>query len=186
MTRVGAKKIPVPSGVKITIGKKQILVQGPRGSLQTPVPDHIRVELDTSDLVTLRENDEKVVRALHGLTRALLANAVTGVTEGFSKELDLVGIGYRAEMKGKTLNLSLGFSHGIEFPVPEGIEVTVQKGKKPISNYIASIVVSGNDKQQVGQVAANIRRKRPPDAYKGKGIRYADELVRLKVGKKTV
>ena len=116
----------------------------------------------------------------------MLANAVTGVTEGFSKELDLVGIGYRVEMKGKTLNLSLGFSHGIEFPVPEGIEVTVQKGKKPISNYIASIVVSGNDKQQVGQVAATIRRMRPPDAYKGKGIRYADELVRLKVGKKTV
>lgn len=186
MTRVGGKRIPIPSGVKITIDKEQILVQGPRGSLHTSVPDRIRVEQDDSELVTLRDNDEQGVRALHGLTRALLANAVTGVTEGFSKELDVVGIGFRAEVKGKTLNLSLGFSHGIEFPVPEGIEIAVQKGKKPISNYVASIVVSGNDKQQVGQVAANIRTKRPPDAYKGKGIRYADELVKLKVGKKTV
>ena len=186
MTRVGGKNIPVPSGVKVTIEKERILVQGPRGSVHTPVPDRIRVEIADSELVTIRENDEKMVRALHGLTRSLLANAVTGVTEGFSKELDVVGIGFRAEMKGKSLSLSLGFSHGIEFLVPEGIEIVVQKGKKPISNYIASIVVSGNDKQQVGQVAADIRTKRPPDAYKGKGIRYADELVRVKVGKKTV
>ena len=186
MTRVGGKKIPVPSGVKIKIEGEQVLVQGPRGSLQTPVPDRIRVELDDSEVVIHRGSDEKEVRALHGLTRALLANAVTGVTEGFNKELDVVGIGFRAAMKGKTLNLSLGFSHGIQYPVPEGIEIAVQKGKKPISNYSASIVVSGNDKQQVGQVAAEIRSLRPPDAYKGKGVRYADELVRLKVGKKTV
>ena len=185
MTRVGAKRIPVPSGVKITIEKEQVLVQGPRGSLQTPVPDRIRVEQDNSELV-LHRDGETELRALHGLARALLANAVAGVTEGFNKELDVVGIGFRAEMKGKTLNLSLGFSHGIEFPVPEGIEIAVQKGKKPISNYIASILVSGNDKQQVGQVAAEIRTLRPPDAYKGKGVRYAGELVRLKVGKKTV
>ena len=186
MTRVGGKKIPLPSGVKVTIEKERVLVQGPRGSLQTPVPARIRVEQEDADLVTHRDSDEKKVRALHGLTRALLANAVGGVTEGFSKELDVVGIGFRAEMKGKTLNLSLGFSHGIEFPAPEGIEIAVQKGKKPISNYIASIVVSGNDKQKVGQVAAEIRKLRSPDAYKGKGIRYSDELVKLKVGKKTV
>ena len=186
MTRVGAKRIPVPSGVKIKIEKEQVLVQGPRGSLQTPVPDRIRVEQDNSDLVLHRDGEEKELRALHGLARALLANAVAGVTEGFNKELDVVGIGFRAEMKGKTLNLSLGFSHSIEFPVPEGIEIAVKKDKKPISNYIASILVSGSDKQQVGQVAADIRTLRPPDAYKGKGVRYADELVRLKVGKKTV
>ena len=185
MTRVGAKGIPLPSGVKITIEKEQVLVQGPRGSLQTPVPDRIRVEVSSSDVVIHREGDEKEIRALHGLTRALLANAVTGVTEGFSKELDVVGIGFRAEVKGKSLALSLGFSHGIEVPVPEGIEIVVKRDKKPISNYIASIVVSGNNKQQVGQVAADIRRLRRPDAYKGKGVRYADEVVRLKVGKKT-
>ena len=186
MTRVGRKKIPLPPGVKDTIEKKRVIVQGPRGSLQSPVPDRISVELDDNDLVTHRDSDEKKVRALQGLTRALLANAVGGVTEGFSKELDLVGIGFRAAMEAKTLTMSLGFSHGIEFPVPEGIEIAVQKGKKPIGNYIASIVVSGNDKQQVGQIAAEIRMLRPPDSYKGKGIRYSDELVKLKVGKKTV
>jgi large subunit ribosomal protein L6 len=185
MTRVGAKGIPLPSGVKITIEKRQVLVQGPRGSMESPVPDRIRVEQENSDVTIHRNGESKEVRALHGLTRALLANAVTGVTEGFSKELDVVGVGFRAEMKGKTLNMSLGFSHGIEFPVPEGIEIVVTRDKKPISNYIASIVVSGNNKQQVGQVAADIRMLRRPDAYKGKGIRYADELVRLKVGKKT-
>ena len=186
MTRVGGEKIPVPSGVKVTIESDKVLIQGPRGSLQTPVPERIRVEMDSSDIVTHRDSDEKGIRALHGLTRSLLANAVAGVTEGFSKELDIVGIGYRAAVKGKVLSLSLGFSHSIEFPVPEGIEITVQKDKKPISNYIASVLVSGNDKQRVGQIAADIRAFRPPDAYKGKGIRYADELVRVKVGKKTV
>ncbi|MEE2822736.1 MAG: 50S ribosomal protein L6 [Acidobacteriota bacterium] len=186
MTRVGGEKIPIPSEVKVTIESDKVLVQGPRGSLQTPVPGLIRVEMDSSDIVTHRDSDEKEIRALHGLTRSLLANAVIGVTEGFSKELDIVGIGYRAAVKGKVLSLSLGFSHSIEFSVPEGIEITVQKDKKPISNYIASVLVSGNDKQRVGQVAADIRTFRPPDAYKGKGIRYADELVRVKVGKKTV
>ena len=164
----------------------EMCIRDSRGSLQTPVPGLIRVEMDSSDIVTHRDSDEKEIRALHGLTRSLLANAVIGVTEGFSKELDIVGIGYRAAVKGKVLSLSLGFSHSIEFPVPEGIEITVQKDKKPISNYIASVLVSGNDKQRVGQVAADIRTFRPPDAYKGKGIRYADELVRVKVGKKTV
>ncbi|MEE8348006.1 MAG: 50S ribosomal protein L6 [Acidobacteriota bacterium] len=186
MTRVGGKSIPVPSGVKITIEKTEVRVQGPRGNLQAPVPKNIRVELVDSEVLIHRDNEQKEVRALHGLTRALLANAVKGVTEGFSKELDLVGIGFRAAVKGKMLNLSLGYSHGIEFPIPEGVEVAIQKGKKPISNYIASILVSGNDKQQVGQVAADIRMFRRPDAYKGKGVRYSDELVKLKVGKKTV
>lgn len=186
MTRVGEKKIQIPSGVKVIIDKEQVRIEGPRGSLQTRLPDHIRVELNESDLLTHRDSDLKPVRALHGLARSLLANAVMGVTEGFTKELDLVGIGYRAEMKEKKLNLSLGFSHPVEFPVPEGVEIQIQRGKKPIANYVVTIVVSGNDKQSVGQVAAEIRALRRPDAYKGKGIRYADEIVRLKVGKKGV
>lgn len=186
MSRVGRKTIEIPSEVKVTIEKDQVSVQGPRGSLTTPVPPQIRVELTDGELLAHRESDEKPVKALHGLTRSLLANAVRGVTEGFQKELDLVGIGFRADVKGKTLNLSLGFAHPVEFPISEGIEIKVDRGKKPITNYVASIRVSGNDRQQVGQVAAGIRALRPPDAYKGKGIRYADEVVRLKVGKKGV
>jgi len=186
MSRVGRKTIEIPSEVKVTIEKDQVSVQGPRGSLTTPVPPQIRVELTDGELLAHRESDEKPVKALHGLTRSLLANAVRGVTEGFQKELDLVGIGFRADVKGKTLNLSLGFAHPVEFPISEGIEIKVDRGKKPITNYVASIRVSGNDRQQVGQVAADIRALRPPDAYKGKGIRYADEVVRLKVGKKGV
>ena len=186
MTRVGRKKIEVPSEVEVTIEKDQVRVQGPRGTLTTPVPAPIRVELTDRELLAHRDSEDKPVKALHGLTRSLLANAVTGVTQGFRKDLDLVGIGFRADVKGKTLNLSLGFAHPVEFPIGEGIEIKVDRDKKPITNYVASIVVSGNDKQQVGQVAADIRRLRPPDAYKGKGIRYVDEVVKLKVGKKGV
>ena len=186
MTRVGRKKIEVPSEVEVTIEKDQVRVQGPRGTLTTPVPAPIRVELTDRELLAHRDSEDKPVKALHGLTRSLLANAVTGVTQGFRKDLDLVGIGFRADVKGKTLNLSLGFAHPVEFPIGEEIEIKVDRDKKPITNYVASIVVSGNDKQQVGQVAADIRRLRPPDAYKGKGIRYVDEVVKLKVGKKGV
>ncbi len=186
MTRVGRRQIVIPSEVKVTIEKDQVRVQGPRGSLTTAVPAPIRVELTEGMLLAHRDSEEKPVKALHGLTRSLLANAVEGVTEGFKKDLDLVGIGFRAAVQGKTLTLSLGFAHTVEFPISEGIEIKVNRDKKPISNYVASIVISGNDKQQVGQVAADIRALRPPDAYKGKGIRYADEVVRLKVGKKGV
>ena len=186
MTRVGRKKIEIPSEVKVTIEEGQVSVQGPRGSLTTSVPAPIRVELTEGNLLAHRDSEDKPVKALHGLTRSLLANAVQGVTEGFKKDLDLIGIGFRAAVQGKTLNLSLGFAHPVEFPIREGIEIKVNRDKKPISNYVASIVISGNDKQQVGQVAADIRALRPPDAYKGKGIRYADEVVRLKVGKKGV
>lgn len=186
MTRVGNKQIEIPSAVKVTVEKDQVSVQGPRGSLTTTVPAPIRVELTEGVLLAIRDSEEKSAKSLHGLTRSLLANAVEGVTEGFKKALDLVGIGFRAAVEGKTLNLTLGFAHPVKFPIREGIEIKVDRDKKPISNFVASIVISGNDKQQVGQVAADIRSLRPPDAYKGKGIRYADEVVRLKVGKKGV
>ncbi len=186
MSRVGRKAIELPSEVKITIEKNQFRIQGPRGTLTTPVPAPIRVELTERELQAHRDSEDKPVKALHGLTRSLLANAVKGVTEGFRKDLDLVGIGFRADVQGKTLNLSLGFSHPVLFPIKEGIEIQVSRDKKPITNHVASIVVTGNDKQQVGQVAADIRRLRRPDAYKGKGIRYAGEVVKLKVGKKGV
>ncbi len=186
MTRVGRRIIEIPAEVKVTIEKDQVRVQGPRGTLTTRVPAPIRIELTDRELLAHRDSEDKQVKALHGLTRSLLANAVAGVTEGFRKDLDLVGIGFRADVKGKTLNLSLGFAYPVEFPIREGIEIKVNRDKKPIPNYVASIVVSGNDKQQVGQVAADIRALRRPDAYKGKGIRYADEVVKLKVGKKGV
>lgn len=186
MTRVGRKPIEIPSDVKVTIEKAHVRVEGPRGSLKTSLPEQIRAEITDGELVTQRGSEAKSVRALHGLARSLLANAVTGVTRGFTKELDLVGIGYRADVKGKSLNLSLGFAHPIEFPIAEDIEIEVQRTKKAITNYVASIVVSGSDKQRVGQVAADIRDLRRPDPYKGKGIRYAEEVVRLKVGKKGV
>ncbi|MDA2927973.1 50S ribosomal protein L6 [Acidobacteria bacterium AH-259-G07] len=184
MSRVGRRKIKIPSGVQVSIQKDRVRVEGPRGKLETPLPSRIKAELADGVLVTHRENDEKKLKALHGLTSSLLGNAVTGVTEGFRKELDVVGIGYRANVEGKSLNLGLGFSHPLEFPVPEGIEIKIERTRKSTANYVASIVISGNDKQRVGQVAADIRALRPPDPYKGKGIRYADEVVRLKVGKK--
>lgn len=185
MSRIGKNPIPVPSGVKVSIEDKRVLVEGPKGGMETPIPEGISVSLEDSTLQLSRSNDQKTQRALHGLARALLANAVTGVTEGFKKELDVVGIGYKAEMRGKFLHLAIGFSHPIEVPVPEGIEINVERAQqRGISNYIGTVTVSGIDKAQVGQVAADLRRLRPPDAYKGKGIRYADEIVRLKVGKK--
>lgn len=184
MSRIGKQPVPLPVGVKVQIAPDHVLVEGPKGKLQAPVPQGIQVEMSDNLLTARRSGDSKSLRALHGLTRALLANCVRGVTEGFRKELDVVGIGFRAEVKGKYLNLSLGHSHPVEFPVPARIDIKVERLAKPINNYVATIVVSGADKGQVGQVAADIRRIRPPDAYKGKGIRYGDEMVRTKVGKK--
>ncbi len=186
MSRVGRSPIELPSEVKVTIEENQVRVQGPRGTLTTPVPAAIRIEMTDRELQAHRDSEDKPVKALHGLTRSLLANAVKGVTEGFRKDLDLVGIGFRADVKGKILNLSLGFAHPVVFSFSEDIEIQVSRDKKPITNHVASIVITGNDKQQVGQVAADIRRLRRPDAYKGKGIRYAGEVVKLKVGKKGV
>ena len=184
MSRVGGKPISVPGTVKVSVEERQVVVKGPLGELTTPVPEGITLNLDDGSLTAERRSDSKTQKSLHGLTRSLLANAVTGVSQGFKKELDIVGIGYRAESGSNSLTLSLGYSHPIEFPLPDGIKVNVERANKPIQNYVISLVVEGIDKCQVGQVAANLRALRPPDAYKGKGIRYSDERIRLKVGKK--
>ncbi len=172
MSRIGNKPITLPPGVKVQIGR-ELVVEGPRGKLAVPIPSGIRVERQNGALVVQREADKHA--ALHGLTRALAANAVQGVSSGFTKELDIVGIGYRAEAKGRIVTFVLGYSHPIEMLLPEGIEVKVERQ--------THLVVSGADKQLVGQVAANIRALRPPDPYKNKGIRYTGEVLRKKVGK---
>jgi large subunit ribosomal protein L6 len=184
MSRVGKRPIPIPNGVKIAVREAEVWVEGTKGKLRTPVPKGIRLEHKKGVLLVQRDSEAKVIRALHGLTRTLVANSVVGVTEGFQKQLDVIGIGYRAETQGQRINLNLGFSHPIEFEIPEGIAVKVERLSRQVSNYAVTITVTGTDKCQVGQVAANLRALRPPDPYKGKGVRYADEVVRLKVGKK--
>ncbi len=173
MSRIGRKPIPVPSGVKIALQVGQVDVQGPKGKLTVPLPHGITFEQKDGVLNALRATEEH--RALHGLARALVANAVHGVTTGFKKELDIVGVGYRAELKGKAIAFALGKSHPIEFKIPEGIQISVEKQ--------THLVVSGADKGQVGQVAADIRKLRPPDPYKQKGVRITGERLKKKAGK---
>ena len=173
MSRIGNKPIPVPQGVKIALAATQIDVQGPKGKLSVAVPHGISFEQKDGILNVKRATEEH--RALHGLARALVANAVHGVTLGFRKELDIVGVGYRAELKGKAIAFALGKSHPIEFVIPEGIQISVEKQ--------THLVVSGADKGQVGQVAADIRSLRPPDPYKQKGIRIAGQRLKKKAGK---
>ncbi len=184
MSRIGKKPIKVPSGVKVAVRDGQLEVEGKKAKLSTPIPPGIRFELNGDTLTAIRNSDEKPYPAYHGLARALAANSIRGVTEGFSKDLDLIGIGYKVDAKPKAVTLTLGYSHPIEFPIPPGISIKVEKQSKSIQNYISTIIISGSDKQLVGQVAADIRSLRRPDAYKGKGLRYASEYVRLKVGKK--
>jgi large subunit ribosomal protein L6 len=172
MSRVGKKPIPIPSGVKVTIGD-QLKVQGPKGTLTVPVPAGIRVEQNGGILNIVRDSDEHA--ALHGLTRALAANAIHGVGAGFTRELDIVGIGYRAEVKGRIASFVLGYSHPIEVLMPEGVDLKIDKQ--------THLVLSSYDKQLLGQVAANIRALRKPDPYKNKGVRYTGEVLRKKVGK---
>lgn len=173
MSRIGQKPIAVPQGVKVQISDQKVDVQGPKGKMSVPMPRGIKFQTKDGILTALRDSEEQ--RALHGLARALVANAVHGVTEGFKKDLDIVGVGYRAEVKGKNLVIALGFSHPVEFPIPEGIQIAVEKQ--------THMVVSGADKGQVGQVAANLRRLRPPDPYKQKGIRITGERLKKKAGK---
>jgi large subunit ribosomal protein L6 len=184
MSRIGKKPIKVPSGVKVTIRDSQLEIEGKKAKLTSPIPPGIRFELNGDTLTATRDSDEKPYPAYHGLARAMAANCILGVTDGFSKDLDLVGIGYKVDARTKAMTLSLGYSHPIEFPIPPGIAVKVEKQTKSIQNYVATITISGADKQLVGQVAADIRSLRRPDAYKGKGLRYASEVVKLKVGKK--
>lgn len=184
MSRVGRKPIPIPSGVQVHVKGSVVEVQGPKGKLATTVPSGIRVEVKDGRIVAVRDNDERQTTALHGLARALVANSVLGVTQGFHEELDIVGIGFKAEVKKNAVLFNLGYSHPIEFPIPDGIKVEVTREQQAIQNYAATVVVSGCDRQQVGQVAANIRSLREPDTYKGKGVRYRNERVKLKEGKK--
>ena len=172
MSRIGKKPIPLPSGVKVTIGE-QLQVTGPKGTLKVPIPAGISIEQGQGKLEVKRETDEHA--ALHGLTRALAANAVQGVSGGFTRELDIVGIGYRADVKGKIATFTLGYSHTIEFLLPDGVDMKIDKQ--------THLVLSGYDRQLLGQVAANIRALRKPDPYKNKGIRYTGEVLRKKVGK---
>ena len=173
MSRIGNKPIAVPSGVKVQIKDGIVDVQGPKGKMTVALPRGIHIEQKDGALSAKRETEDH--RALHGLARALVANAVTGVTQGFKKDLDIVGVGYRAEVKGKNVVLALGYSHPIEFSIPEGIQVAVEKQ--------THLTVSGANKNQVGQVAANLRALRPPDPYKQKGIRISGERLKKKAGK---
>src|SRR5215469_12315814 len=172
MSRVGSKPIALPKGVKITIGN-ELLVEGPKGKLRVPVPEGIQVRQADGNLEVLRDSDQRA--ALHGLTRALAASAVTGVSTGFTRELDITGTGYRADVKGKIATFTLGYSHPIEFLLPDGVDMKVDKQ--------THLVLTGHDKQLLGQVAANMRALRPPDPYKNKGVRYTGETLRKKVGK---
>ena len=184
MSRIGKKPITVPGGVKVTIGDRMLEVEGKLGKLTAPIPSGISFEMKDGVLTAIRSSDDKPYPGYHGLARALAANCVRGVTEGFSKDLDVVGIGYKVEAKPNAITLAIGYSHPIEFPIPKGISIKVDRQPRTIQNYVATINIFGSDKQLVGQVAADIRSLKQPDAYKGKGLRYANEAIKLKVGKK--
>lgn len=176
MSRIGKKPIDIPEGVEVTIEPGSVRVKGPRGELAQTVSREMAIEKEDGTIVVKRPTDRGEHRALHGLTRSLIANMVLGVTEGFEKRLEIQGVGYRAQLKGKALELAVGYSHPVSIPAPEGIEIEV-----PMPTQI---VVKGIDKQAVGEIAAQIRKTRPPEPYKGKGIRYAGEYVARKVGKR--
>ena len=176
MSRIGKQPITIPQGVDVTIGaNNEITVKGPKGTLVQTMSADMIIKKDADTLVVERPSDEKTHRALHGLTRTLIANMVTGVSEGFIKTLEINGVGYRATKQGNKLVMNLGYSHQVEMEQPEGIKIDVPQPNQ--------IVISGYDKQKVGQLAAQVREKRPPEPYKGKGIKYVDEVIRRKEGK---
>jgi large subunit ribosomal protein L6 len=176
MSRIGKQPIPIPDSVTVSIEPEVVRVSGPRGELQERVSSEMKVERQDGDVVVTRPTDRGEHRALHGLTRSLIANMVAGVTEGYEKRLEIQGVGYRAQLKGKDIELAVGYSHPVQIKAPDGIEFEVPTPTQ--------IVVKGNSKQMVGEVAARIRKVRPPEPYKGKGIRYRDEYVARKVGKR--
>ncbi len=176
MSRIGKKPITIPSGVTVTIDGQDVKVKGSKGELALTLVDDVKVEQRDEGIVVEPRGDTKRARSMWGMSRTLVGNMITGVSEGFTKELEINGVGYRAQMKGKDLQLQLGFSHDVLFPVPEGIKIECEKNTQ--------IKISGVDKQQVGQVAAKIRSYRPPEPYKGKGVKYADEYIFRKEGKK--
>jgi large subunit ribosomal protein L6 len=175
MSRIGKKPIAIPKGVTVKVAPDAVEVQGPKGKMRQPLPPGIVFAQNGAELVASLAREESELRKFHGLARSLVANAVTGVTEGFKKELDIVGVGYRAELKGKQVHFALGYSHPVVFDVPTGIDIAIDKQ--------THLTVTGVDRQLVGQVAANIRRMRKPDPYKQKGVRYTGEVLKKKVGK---
>lgn len=175
MSRIGKAPIQIPSGVDVTVRGQDVSVKGPMGTLERTFHEKVRISVDSGVATVQRFDDQRDSRALHGLSRALLANMVTGVKDGFRKELSIVGVGYRANLQGSALELQVGYSHPVKIEAPEGISFEVPNP--------THVIVSGIDKELVGQVAANIRKVRPPEPYKGKGIRYVDEYVRRKAGK---
>jgi large subunit ribosomal protein L6 len=183
MSRVGKKPITIPAGVTVNITGTELEVKGPKGTLKTPVPNGVTFKQEDGSLVAERSSDDQA--AFHGLARALANNAIVGVTEGFKKEMDVVGVGYKADVQGKKIVFALGYSHPIEYPLPDGIDAKTERvnTKTSINQYQTTITLTGIDKQKLGQVAAELNRLRKPDAYKGKGVRYADKVYRLKPGK---
>ena len=175
MSRVGKLPIPIPSGVKVNLEDSTLKVTGPKGSLEHTVSEGVSLDITEESITVTRADDHRKNRALHGLTRSIVSNLVTGVTQGFARVLEITGVGYRSEVQGTTLVLSLGYSHPINFPLPEGITAQVDKQNR--------ITIEGCDKQRVGETAAKIRAFRPPEPYKGKGIKFAEERIRRKVGK---
>jgi large subunit ribosomal protein L6 len=176
MSRIGKQPIPIPQGVKVQVDGLTVRAEGPKGKLTQPVPSGLTPRVADGTIVIDRASDERHARALHGLARALVANMVTGVKDGFERKLDIVGIGYRAQMQGKNIQLALGYSHPIIFPLPDGVTAEIDKQ--------TAITLRGADKAVLGQTAAKLRALRKPDPYKGKGIKYANEVIRRKVGKK--
>lgn len=175
MSRVGLQPIQVPGGVTVTLSGSSAKVKGPKGEISRELPAQVQYKQDGDVIKVSRSSEDKVTRSMHGLARTLLANMIQGVTEGFSKELEIIGVGYKAEVKGKTLVLTVGYSHPIEFPIPEGIKIETASPTQ--------LKVSGVRKDLVGQVSADIRKVRPPEPYKGKGIKYIDEQIQRKAGK---
>jgi large subunit ribosomal protein L6 len=178
MSRLGSRAVPVPKGVNVNLSEGNIAIKGPKGELSQKILASTSVSYDNDKIVVTRANDSRPVKAYHGLMRMLIANMVTGVSQGFTKNLELIGVGYKAEVRGKILLLNLGFSHPINYAFPTGISISVKQNPKS-----TVITVSGIDKEKVGQAAADIRSYRPPDSYKGKGVRYQGEIIRLKAGK---
>ncbi len=175
MSRIGKKSIAIPKDVKVEIKDGQVFVEGPKGKLSRSVSSRINLEIKDNQLFVKRNADTKLDRSLHGLYRALILNMIKGVTEGYAKELEIVGVGFKAQVQGNTLTMQLGFSHPVNFPIPEGIKIETPKATQ--------IVVRGIDKEMVGEIASEIRKTYPPEPYKGKGIRYVGEYVKKKVGK---
>ena len=180
MSRIGKKPIPIPDGVKVKYDKDTVTIEGSKGTIVQPIHTLMKVEIDegAKQFSVIRPSEERQCRELHGLTRTLLANNVQGVVSGFSKSLEIIGLGYNIKMQGEGLVLQLGFSHPVNVKIPKGIKIEIQNQTNP-----GKFTVSGIDKQKVGQFAANIRRLRPPEPYKGKGVKYADEIIRRKAGK---